>query len=98
MVAALKWAAMAFFFGLWSTVNGELSCKDMDGKDVDWYNLALLVLKFFQFRFVALKIPKLPEEMNKVHPDISQGIAFYYGDSNNPVISIYTFVQSSNLF
>jgi len=56
------------------TVNvafGELACKDMDGKDVDW--------------FVALKIPNLAgKKYEALSKFIKFGQAFYYADSNNP--------------
>ncbi|KAI6192313.1 Cell-death-related nuclease 7 [Aphelenchoides bicaudatus] len=58
--------ALAF---LANEVYAELSCKDMDGKDVDW--------------FIALKMPSLDKKLDSVHPDISKGIAFFYADSNN---------------
>jgi len=69
MVFGLKWAVVALLFGIWSDVRGELSCKDMDGKDVDW--------------FIALKMPQLEKSFDTIHPDISSGIAFYYADANN---------------
>ncbi|KAI6173981.1 Cell-death-related nuclease 7 [Aphelenchoides besseyi] len=46
----------------------ELSCKDMDGKDVDW--------------FIALKTPMVAGYDN-MSPFIKSGTAFFYADANN---------------
>lgn len=82
MVLGFKWAAIALLFGIWSDVRGELSCKDMNGKDVDWW-VPKAVLQYRKFRFIALKMPQLDKSLNSVHPDIGSGTAFFYADANN---------------
>ncbi|KAI6243729.1 Plancitoxin-1 [Aphelenchoides fujianensis] len=48
----------------------DLSCKDENGKDVDW--------------FIALKIPNLKGKEYEAHsPHIRWGTAFFYADANN---------------
>jgi hypothetical protein len=55
-----------------NAVVAELSCKDENGKDVDW--------------FVAIKIPNLSEypKFKSADPLIVRGQAYFYADSNNP--------------
>lgn len=63
------WPALLLVWGinLSNVVFSALSCKDMDGKDVDW--------------FIALKIPVLANRAESDF--IKSGTAFFYADVNN---------------
>ncbi|KAI6226923.1 Crn-7 [Aphelenchoides besseyi] len=65
----LRWiAVLSTLLCLNQLTGAELACKDMDGKDVDW--------------FIALKTP-IVSGYDEKSPFIKSGTAFFYADANN---------------